>query len=52
MQTDQFSIGDIHASASIQTVKLAGVVLPFEITNLALAQLGITEISVASVEVS
>jgi hypothetical protein len=51
-RADEFRLSGIRSSGSVQSLRLSDVVLPFEMTNLTLSQLGVTSIQVPTLQVS
>jgi hypothetical protein len=52
VQVDELTISGVQASASVGSVQLTDVVLPFEVLDVTLSQLGIETVTVPTVEVS
>ena len=52
MQMDQLRMNNVAGSASIGSIELKNVVLPFEVLNVRLSQLGIEGVEVPKLEVS
>jgi hypothetical protein len=51
IRTDELRISGVRSSATIREVRLTDVVLPFEVLNLTLSQIGIDTIQVPEIEV-
>ncbi len=51
-RADELRLSGIRSSAKVDSIRLTDVVLPFEITDLTLSQLGITALTVPALEVT
>jgi hypothetical protein len=52
LQADELHVSGVHASASIGSVTLSNVVLPYDVLDVTLTQLGIETVTIPNIEVN